>query len=102
MAGTLKRRVAPYLEMARAAWDNKDQAGYAWRILKDGVCDGCALGTTGMRDWTQDGVHLCWVRLNLLRLNTMPALNPARLADVGPLKACTERELRRLGRLPCP
>ena len=102
MAGTLKRRFAPYFEIARAAWDNKDQAGYAWRILKDGVCDGCALGTTGMRDWTQDGVHLCWLRLNLLRLNTMPSLDAAALSDVGPLKDRTERELRHLGSLPFP
>lgn len=102
MAGTLKRRVAPYLEMARAAWDNRDQTGYAWRILKDGVCDGCALGTSGMRDWTQDGVHLCWLRLNLLRLNTMPALDAAGLADVALLRDRSERELRRLGRLPFP
>jgi molybdopterin-dependent oxidoreductase alpha subunit len=102
VAGTLKRRFSPYFEIARAAWDNKDQGGYAWRILKDGVCDGCALGTNGIRDWTQDGVHLCWLRLNLLRLNTMPALDPAKLTDVAPLKECTERDLRRLGRLPCP
>lgn len=102
MAGTMKRRFAPYFEIARAAWDNKDQAGYAWRILKDGVCDGCALGTTGIRDWTQDGVHLCWLRLNLLRLNTMPAQDISHLSDVGPLKNRTERELRRLGRLPYP
>src|SRR6185436_7797886 len=100
MAGTLKRRVAPYLVMARAAWDNRDQTGYAWRILKDGVCDGCALGTSGMRDWTQDGVHLCWLRLNLLRLNTMPALDATGLADVARLRDRSERELRRLGRLP--
>ena len=102
MAGTLKRRFSPYVEIVRAAWDNKDQGGYAWRILKDGVCDGCALGTNGIRDWTQDGVHLCWLRLNLLRLNTMPALDPAKLTDVAELKDYTERELRRLGRLPCP
>jgi molybdopterin-dependent oxidoreductase alpha subunit len=102
VAGTLKRRFAPYFEIARAAWDNKDQAGYAWRILKDGVCDGCALGTTGMRDWTQDGVHLCWLRLNLLRLNTVAALDAAALSDVGPFRDRSERELRQLGRLPHP
>ncbi|HET9233231.1 MAG TPA: molybdopterin-dependent oxidoreductase, partial [Candidatus Eisenbacteria bacterium] len=102
MAGTLKRRIGPYLEIARATWDNRDRPGYAWRILKDGVCDGCALGTSGMRDWTQDGVHLCWLRLSLLRLNTMPALDVAQLADVAPLRQLSERDLRRLGRLPHP
>jgi hypothetical protein len=25
----------------------------------DGVCDGCALGTTGLRDWTLEEIHLC-------------------------------------------
>jgi len=49
---------------------------YAWDVLNKGVCDGCALGTTGMKDWTLDGTHLCLVRLNLLRLNTMDAFDP--------------------------
>ncbi len=91
-----------YLEMARVAWRNRDEAGYAWRILRDGVCDGCALGTTGLRDWTLDGVHLCMVRLDLLRLNTMPALDPAVLADTGALTDRGSTELRALGRLAHP
>ena len=41
----------------------------------DGVCDGCALGTSGLSDWTMPGVHLCMVRLELMRLNTAPALD---------------------------
>ena len=91
-----------FQEVFRAAWENRDRAGYAWRILSDGVCDGCALGTSGMHDWTIDGVHLCNVRLRLLRLNTMGALDPARLADVSKLKGRRSRELRALGRLPHP
>ena len=91
-----------YLEMARVAWRNRDEAGYAWRILRDGVCDGCALGTSGLRDWTLDGVHLCMVRLDLLRLNTMPALDPALLADAGDLAARGSTALRGLGRLAHP
>ena len=75
-----------YLEMARVAWQNRDQLPFAWRILNQGVCDGCALGTTGLRDWTLDGVHLCMVRLELMRLNTAPALDPERLRDVAPLR----------------
>jgi len=39
-----------YPEMARVAWENRDQLPFAWRILKDGVCDGCALGTSGLSD----------------------------------------------------
>ncbi|HEY7411198.1 MAG TPA: FdhF/YdeP family oxidoreductase [Vicinamibacteria bacterium] len=91
-----------YLEMARVAWRNRDQLPYAWRILRRGVCDGCALGTSGLRDWTQDGVHLCMVRLELLRLNTAPALDPERLRDVEALAALGSGELRALGRLPEP
>jgi molybdopterin-dependent oxidoreductase alpha subunit len=88
--------------MLRVAWENRDQLPYAWRILNHGVCDGCALGTAGMKDWTIDGVHLCMVRLELMRLNTAPALDPARLADVAPLRSLSSAELRGLGRLPEP
>jgi molybdopterin-dependent oxidoreductase alpha subunit len=91
-----------YLEMARVAWQNKDALPYAWRILNQGTCDGCALGTSGLRDWTVSGVHLCMVRLELMRLNTIGALDPERLADVSSLKALGSRDLRGLGRLPEP
>ena len=67
-----------YREMVRIVWENRDQLPFAWRILTRGVCDGCALGTTGVRDWTLPGTHLCMVRLELLRLNTAPALDPGR------------------------
>jgi molybdopterin-dependent oxidoreductase alpha subunit len=88
--------------MLRVAWENRDQLPYAWRILNHGVCDGCALGTAGMKDWTIEGVHLCMVRLELMRLNTAPALDPARLADVASLRGLSSAELRDLGRLPEP
>ena len=91
-----------YGEMLRTAWDNRDALGYGWRILRDGVCDGCALGTSGLRDWTMTGVHLCMVRLHLLRMNTMPALDPRRLRDVDEIAAWDNRRLRALGRLPVP
>src|SRR3954454_22999656 len=88
--------------MLRVVWENRDELPFAWRILRDGVCDGCTLGTSGLSDWTLDGPHLCMVRLELMRLNTAPALDPAILADVGPLSARTSQELRELGRLPHP
>jgi molybdopterin-dependent oxidoreductase alpha subunit len=91
-----------YAELWKALVENRDQLPYAWRILTQGVCDGCALGTTGMHDWTLDGVHLCNIRLRLLRLNTMPAFDPKLLADVSGLKQRTSAELRELGRLPYP
>ncbi len=98
----VERRLFSYGEILRAVWENRDRLDYAWRILADGVCDGCALGTTGLRDWTLPGIHLCWIRLNLLRLNTMPAFSPTLLADVRPLQERSEQELRRLGRIPMP
>jgi molybdopterin-dependent oxidoreductase alpha subunit len=91
-----------FAEVGRAIWDNRDRAGYAWRILNQGVCDGCALGTKGMRDWTIDGIHLCNVRLRLLRLNTMPGMDGAMLGDVAALRRLSGAELRELGRLPYP
>jgi molybdopterin-dependent oxidoreductase alpha subunit len=88
--------------MARIAWENRDQLPFAWRILTQGVCDGCALGTTGIRDHTIDGVHLCMVRLDLLRTNTQPGLDPRRLEDADALARSSSRQLRKLGRLPYP
>jgi anaerobic selenocysteine-containing dehydrogenase len=55
-----------------------------------------------MRDWTTRQVHLCNVRLRLLRLNTMPALDVSLLADVAPLAGRRSAQLRHLGRLPYP
>ncbi len=91
-----------YLDMAGIAWQNRDQLPFAWRILRDGVCDGCALGTSGMSDWTIRGVHLCMVRLELLRLNTAPALDSQRLTDVAALSRLSSAGLRELGRLAEP
>jgi len=91
-----------FKEVFRAFAENRDNLAYAWRILRDGVCDGCALGTSGLEDWTIEGVHLCNVRLRLLRLNTMPELDFNWLADVEALRRLRARELRMLGRLPHP
>ena len=91
-----------FRDMAAVAWRNRDNLGYAWKVLSQGVCDGCALGVAGFRDWTMPGVHLCMTRLNLLRLNTMPALDPAVLRDVSQLTSRDNAQLRELGRLPYP
>lgn len=91
-----------YGDVFRAIAANRKQLPYAWRILNDGVCDGCALGTTGMRDFTMQGIHLCTVRLNLLPLNTMDALDPTVLQDVAALRQLRSDQLRDLGRLPYP
>ncbi|HVN84584.1 MAG TPA: FdhF/YdeP family oxidoreductase [Candidatus Binatia bacterium] len=91
-----------FRDMARVLWSNRDNLPYAWRVLSRGVCDGCALGVAGFRDWTIDGVHLCMTRLNLLRLNTMPAMDVRRLEDVAALRRLRNDQLRELGRLPFP
>ncbi|HEY8547964.1 MAG TPA: FdhF/YdeP family oxidoreductase [Acidimicrobiales bacterium] len=91
-----------YREMAKTAWANRRHPVYAWKVLQRGACDGCALGVTGLHDWTIDGVHLCSTRLQLLSINTADALDPALLADVGPLRAKSGHDLRRLGRLAHP
>lgn len=100
--GIGQQRPNNYFEIVRAVGENRDRLGYAWRILSQGVCDGCALGTTGMRDWTLDGPHLCNIRLRLLRLNTMPAMDHDRLGDVEGLRGLSSGELRELGRLAHP
>ena len=91
-----------FRDMLKVVWENKDNLGYAWKVLSKGVCDGCALGVAGLHDWTLDGVHLCMTRLNLMRLNTMPALDIDLLKDVTELKNKSNAELRNLGRIPYP
>jgi molybdopterin-dependent oxidoreductase alpha subunit len=101
-AGLTETKPRHFREMARIAWENRRELPFAWRILTRGVCDGCALGTTGLSDWTIEGTHLCMVRLELMSLNTMPALDPARLANAGALASLSSDELRKLGRLSHP
>src|SRR6187402_3515241 len=91
-----------FRDMLKVVWKNRDNLGYAWQVISKGVCDGCALGVAGLHDWTIDGVHLCMTRLNLLRLNTMPALDVRRLEDLSAMKNLDNAQLRELGRLPFP
>lgn len=100
--GLGSRKPRHYREMLAVAWESRRHPLYAWRVLSRGVCDGCALGTTGLRDWTLDGVHLCLTRLRLLGLNTMDALDPERLQDAAALRRLLPRELVALGRLAHP
>lgn len=90
-------------ETAKIAWQNRDNLPYAYRILTQGVCDGCALGVSGLYDQTLDGPHLCTTRLNVLRLNTMPAIREEVLhADIDELRRMDSTALRALGRIPYP
>jgi len=91
-----------YRDMLRVVVRNRDNLGYAWKVLSRGACDGCALGTAGLRDWTLTGTHLCMVRLNLLRLNTMPEFDHQLLANVSDLEDLSDADLRDLGRIGVP
>ncbi|MDP6687507.1 MAG: FdhF/YdeP family oxidoreductase [Acidobacteriota bacterium] len=91
-----------YRDMLRVVLRNRDNLGYAWKVLSRGACDGCALGTAGLRDWTLTGTHLCMVRLNLLRLNTMPEFDHQLLANVSHLEDLSDADLRDLGRISVP
>ena len=91
-----------FRDMLGIVWRNRDNLAHAWRVVTRGVCDGCALGVAGLHDWTIPGVHLCMTRLNLLRLNTAPALDVKLLEDVAGLKRLDNAQLRELGRLPYP
>src|ERR1044071_7293701 len=96
------RKPRHFRDMLKVVWDNRDNLGYAYKVLSRGVCDGCALGVAGFHDWTISGVHLCMTRLNLLRLNTMPELDIRLLEDISQLGSLDNAHLRELGRLPCP
>lgn len=87
----------------KVVWENKDNLPYATRILTQGVCDGCALGVSGLYDQTLTGPHVCTTRLNVLRLNTMPAIEEQVLnMDIEDLRKMSSTELRKLGRIPYP
>lgn len=87
----------------KIAWDNRDNLAYAYRILTQGVCDGCALGVSGLHDQTLAGPHVCTTRLSVLRLNTMSAIKPEVLhADIEELRKLDSTQLRKLGRIPYP
>lgn len=87
----------------KVVWENKDNLPYATRILTQGVCDGCALGVSGLQDQTLAGPHVCTTRLNVLRLNTMSAMADKIVnMDIEDLKKMSSTELRKLGRIPYP
>src|SRR5256885_2982795 len=100
--GLDSRKPRHFRDMLKVVWDNRDNLGYAYKVLSRGVCDGCALGVSGFRDWTIEGIHLCTTRLSLLSLNTMRAMDPDALADVAALRTRSGAELRGLGRLAYP
>ncbi len=89
-------------EMAQVAVNVRRSPKRAWKILSQGVCDGCALGVAGFHDWTLDGIHLCTTRLKLLELNCAPPFDHTVLHDVSWLRNRTSADLREMGRLAHP
>lgn len=89
-------------EMARVAVNVRREPKRAWKILSQGVCDGCALGVAGWRDWTLEGIHLCTTRLKLLELNCAPPFDHSVLHDVSWVQNRSSTELREMGRLAYP
>src|SRR5437660_11344415 len=91
-----------FRDMAKIAWQNRDNIGYAWKVLSKGVCDGCALGVAGFHAWPNKGVHPCMSPLNLLRLNTMPALATSLHEDPWTPGSLLTDQLSELGRRAFP
>ncbi|HEX7896133.1 MAG TPA: FdhF/YdeP family oxidoreductase [Planctomycetota bacterium] len=91
-----------FLEMWKTLWDNRRAPGYAWSILKHGVCDGCSLGPRGLQDDVIKGTHLCTTRLRLLKLNTAGPMDFGLLGNVDDLKGMSGEALQALGRIPVP
>lgn len=85
-----------------AAMQNIGQAGYAWRVLSQGVSDTSAFGVVGLRDHTLPGRVLEPERLRSLRRHTEPALTPSDLTRVAHLRSLSREGLLELGRLPFP
>ena len=100
--GLGKKKPKHFREMFQIVWENRDNLRYACRILNHGVCDGCSLGPRVLKDDVMEGTHLCLTRLNLLRLNTMPAMAPGQWTDVERLRQLSNRQLHDLGRLSKP
>jgi molybdopterin-dependent oxidoreductase alpha subunit len=91
-----------YGDMVKVALKVRGRTRDALKILREGVCDGCALGVAGFHDWTLDGVHLCTTRLNLLPLNVAEPFDHGVLGDVGWLQHLPSTDLREMGRLAHP
>ncbi len=89
-------------DMVKVALKVRGRSRDAWKILREGVCDGCALGVAGFHDWTLDGVHLCTTRLNLLPMNVADPFDHDVLHDVTWLQKLPSDELREMGRLVHP
>ncbi len=92
----------PLRRAARAVWDNRSEPSFTADVLRHGGCADCSLGSDGLYDRAQDGVHLCGLRLSGLRRWTRAGLDPSGLPDRKRLERMGRRDLERLGRLTVP
>jgi anaerobic selenocysteine-containing dehydrogenase len=104
LGGIAPHRISPasWARALRSVWSNRDRLSYSWRILSRGVCEVCSLGPRGLRDDVLPGLHLCSLRLEGLRRNTMGPVDPLWLSSIDMLRAKTTQGLEELGRLPHP
>ena len=65
-----------YREMVKVAWENRDQLPFAWRILSTACATAARWAPAVCATGRLPDTHLCMVRLELMRLNTAPALDP--------------------------
>lgn len=100
--GMAHQKPRHFKDMFRIALRQAPEAAYTLKVLTQGVCDGCALGVAGLKDWTLDGPHLCTTRLELLEFNTMGAFAPSRLSDLSRFDGWSGKQLREMGRLGFP
>src|SRR5438552_3891053 len=59
-----------YWEVVRTAWQHKRNPLFTWRILRDGGCDGWAVGPTGLKDTIGVAASTCsytdWIGSHLI------------------------------------
>src|SRR5439155_145820 len=77
-----------YSEILKTIWHNKRAPLFTWRVLRDGVCDGCALGTTGLKDFTNEVYYVAGKVARFLGTNHVD--NSARLCHAPSTTAMKE------------
>ena len=100
--GLEREKPRHYRAIAEALWQNRSELGYAADLMRQGVCDGCALGPRGLADDVVEGAHLCEIRLSRLRSETMDLAPPADLLNIKRLRSLDAEALEGLGRLGHP
>ena len=85
-----------------ALWSSRRHLGFAWDVMRHGVCGDCDLGSLGSRDEIAAGRHVCERRWRGLPRWTLDAFDLGSLPDLYRLDTATRDELQALGRLPEP